>query len=225
MPGTKSATIQSTIDNNLVRPTDRRRTPRSTAAKTAIAARLTTEQTTELVAKTRAGCFEAETALFQSHRPLLLAIAHKYGLNEQDCADVVQRAWLKAREALPSLRSDDRFRQWIAAIARNEALRTIRFTNRETSCATDELEGQVAWDPDAELIRNEALGAMRHAVQQLESTDKTLLRLLFVEGKSYRQTADELGCATGCIGPNRGRMLKRLRNLMQDVEQLAPVAV
>ena len=201
--------------------TNSRTTTTAGAAPPAPDHRPTGDELRRLVRAARSGDTDAETRLFRCHQRLLLGIARNHGLDEHDCADVAQRTWLKAREALPGLRSDDRFKQWIATIARNEAIRTIRHHSRETSRPTDEMDGEVVWDPDADLIASEAASTLRQALTRLGADDRRLIRLLFVEQKSYRQTAAELGCSTGCIGPNRGRMLDRLRGLLDQPDLVA----
>ena len=105
--------------------------PRSGNRGTTRAPSTTGHDLTTMVAAARNGCPTAEAALYDHHRPMVTAVARRHGLDEHQCADVVQRAWLKARQNLPGLRRDDRFGPWLAAIARNESVSVIRSTAKE----------------------------------------------------------------------------------------------
>lgn len=171
--------------------------------------------TAELVSAARNGCAAAETTLYDHHRPMVVKVARRHGLDDHQCADVVQRSWLKARQGLDGLRRDDRFGPWLAAIARNESISMIRSTSREVGFPEHDLADDHEGAPDRHLMQIEERGMLRAAITHLDPGERELVRLLFVEGLAYQQVAAMLGKPMGSIGPTRGRVLRRLRRLIE----------
>lgn len=172
--------------------------------------------TAELVAAARNGCLAAETSLYDHHRPMVVKVARRHGLDEHQCADVVQRAWLKARQGLDGLRRDDRFGPWLAAIARNESISMIRSTSREVGLPEHDLADDGERSPDRHVMKTEEQGMLRAAMTHLDPGERELVRLLFEEDLAYQQVAKVLGKPMGSIGPTRGRVLRRLRYLIES---------
>jgi len=171
--------------------------------------------TAQLVSAARNGCAAAETTLYDHHRPMVVKVARRHGLDDHQCADVVQRSWLKARQGLDGLRRDDRFGPWLAAIARNESISMIRSTSREVGFPDHDLADDAEGAPDRLLMQTEERGMLRAAMTHLDPGERELVRLLFVEGMAYQQVAKVLGKPMGSIGPTRGRVLRRLRHLIE----------
>ena len=167
-----------------------------------------------LVAATRRGCGRAETDLYDHYRPMVEAVAHRHGLDDHGSADVVQRSWLKARQGLSGLRRDDRFGPWLAAIARNESINLIRTQSREVGLPETDLVDEHLGGLDGLLVADEEHRRVHDALAHLDPADRELIRLLFEEGRNYRDVARALDRPMGSIGPTRARVLRRLRALM-----------
>ncbi|MEL6984327.1 MAG: sigma-70 family RNA polymerase sigma factor, partial [Actinomycetota bacterium] len=135
-----------------------------------------------LVAAARTGCANAETDLYDQHLAMLTKVARRHGLDEHQCADVVQRSWLKARQGLDGLRRDDRFGPWLAAIARNESISMLRASAREVGFPDHDLADDRTASPDRHLVRAEEWAMLRAAMARLDPADRELVRLLFEEG-------------------------------------------
>jgi RNA polymerase sigma factor (sigma-70 family) len=102
---------------------------------------------------------------------------------------------------------------WLAATARNEAIRTLRRSARFAP-----LEDDVDWPDelqpplDARLVEAERDAALTAAFASLPERCRRLLRLLIAdEGLSYEEVAAVLGVPIGTVGPTRARCLDRLR--------------
>lgn len=173
------------------------------------------DRAVDLVVRARRGCQEAEAELFQSHYSRLLAIARNNGLSSDESADAVQRTWIKARSSLDKLRDDRCFKSWISTIARNEAISLLRVRNREAAAPVEVIDTSFVVDSDASMISREEADYLRVAVARLGREDRRLLKLLFEDRKDYRQIAEELSCPIGSIGPTRGRILARLRHMVE----------
>ncbi len=72
--------------------------------------------------------------------------------NDEDCAETIQNAILKAYQKLNILRSDQYFKTWLTRIVTNECYLIIRHAQRYVS-----LEDYPGWDADAVEAAEEAL--------------------------------------------------------------------
>jgi RNA polymerase sigma factor (sigma-70 family) len=179
-----------------------------------------------LVRAASAGDDEAWRALIQRYDGLIGAVCRKYRISDADAADVKQTTWMRAFEHLDRLQHPERIGAWLATVARRESLRALRNNARVYPSEDDFLHRQPdpSAIPDARLVADERVAAVRGAVVNLTQRDRTLLGLLFTEPRpSYDEIARALQIPIGSIGPTRGRALARVRR-HADVAGLAAAA-
>ena len=74
----------------------------------------------QLVAKAKAGDFEAFNELINTHKQKIYALAIKLAGNNQDAEDIVQDTLLKAIDKIDQFREEASFGTWLYSIALNE---------------------------------------------------------------------------------------------------------
>ncbi len=183
------------------------------ARKTSTVARTTNEgrSNDELVAMVLAGDRDAEAALFARHHGFMRGIASVANLPVYEWDDCIHNSWERAMRSLGKLREVRAFKSWLATIARNEAVTMHRRRNREQPSDTIDLDEPIEIDLDRNMVLGDQRRALITALATLDSADRQLIDLLFVQGQPYKTVADEIGCRIGSIGPTRGRALSRLR--------------
>ena len=125
--------------------------------------------------------------------------------------DAVQEAWSIAWRRLKTLREPDRLRQWLVAIAANEARQILRRQRRVTLTElraerpNDDDEGSRLWSGRMDL---------RNALSRLSAGDRELLALRYVAGFD----SSELSRITG-ISPSgtRARLQRLLATLRTEL--------
>lgn len=167
------------------------------------------------------GSETAWSALWERYGPLVKATARRAGCSDEEAREVVQRVGLVAVRKLATLEDGGKLGGWLAAIARNQSLVTIR----ERSC-------HVPLDPETSvpdlaadelLERAQRLAEVRQAFLTLEPRCQRILqRLDLSEGQSYAAVAEDEGLATSSIGPIRRRCLQRLREILLAVSRSQP---
>lgn len=172
----------------------------------------------ELIESVAAGDGEAEGRLFDRHQALMFDIARTSGLPADEVADCVQSSWVKAVHKLPQLRNPDRFAAWLAAITRNQARSQLRLHRRVTMTDNETLDLKVDCHAARFVVDQEDRRRLRAAIRRLDERDRLLIKLLFVEQRSYQEIAQLLGWSMGSIGPSRARMLRRLRNAFDELD-------
>lgn len=137
----------------------------------------------------------------------VLAIASQgYGLRGSDAEDVFQEVFARVWERLPTLRSDDAVRPWIAQLTRRCCVDRIRQGSRDVP--TDEPPEDVADSVLEEL--DEALD-VREALTRLTPECREILDRFFARDESYRTIGDGLSLPQGTIASRISRCLGKLR--------------
>jgi RNA polymerase sigma-70 factor (ECF subfamily) len=120
-----------------------------------------------------------------------------------EAEDLTQEVFLKAMERIGTLRDDDTFGGWLAAIARNMAKDSLRRGKRWVPLLRD-FWVRPACDPDA----RRALDAIR----KLPECYRETLTLRFVEGMTGPEIAGRTGLTEDSVRVNLHRGLKLLRS-------------
>src|SRR5229473_8295929 len=91
-----------------------------------------------LVAKARAGDSQAFTDLVNQYQRKIYRLAKHITQNDEDAEDVLQDAFLKAYQHLPTFQGNSRFYTWLVRIAVNEALMKLRKRKSDRTVPLDE---------------------------------------------------------------------------------------
>lgn len=112
--------------------------------------------------------------------------------NDEDCADAIQNAILKAYQKLNTLRNDQYFKTWLTRIVINECYLIIRHTQRYVS-----LEDYPGWDADTVRAAEENLMTEESEVMlelmQLDEKYRLPIVLHEIEGYSAREIGKIMG--------------------------------
>jgi RNA polymerase sigma factor (sigma-70 family) len=165
----------------------------------------------------------AWSALIGRYKRLIFSFPIRYGATPQDASDVFQAVCVKLCRELPRLRKVDSVRSWLMTISSHEAFHWRRRQNWRTHREGTEL---AETQPDTTALPAELLELaereqrIRDAIARLSPRCQQLLQCLFFEQPTvpYAEIARRLGVATGSIGFFRGRCLKQLRVLLEDLD-------
>ena len=177
----------------------------------------------EVVRAAADGDAEAWDALVARFEGLVWAVARAHRLSDVDAADVSQTTWLRLAEHLHRLRDPERVGGWLAATARNEALRTLR---RSSRCIPVDVDFDTALPErapaaDRRILTEERDARLWEAFDALPDPCRALLRALIADpAPSYAEVSAALGMPIGSIGPRRSRCLEGLRG-RTDPDDLA----
>jgi RNA polymerase sigma factor (sigma-70 family) len=172
-----------------------------------------------LVARAVDGDERAWNQLVERYSSLLWSVCRRFGLSEQDGADVAQTVWLRLVEHLTDLRSAAALPGWIVTTTRRECVLVLRGRGRQRAAGwpVDEVEAlpdDTAPTVDDALLAAERDAVVRDSLAQLDCRCRDLLRLLVADPPvPYARIATVLAMPVSSIGPTRGRCLKRLRGM------------
>jgi RNA polymerase sigma-70 factor (ECF subfamily) len=168
------------------------------------------------------GSSEAFRLLVERHRARLFSIAVGMLSSEDQAADAVQEAFLKAYRALGHYRGGA-FGAWLRRILVNECLSALR--ERHTYLSLEELDGDLAAptrSPEAECLAHAEIEAIRAAMRSLPAHYRSALVLRVMEEMSYREIAELLEVPVSTVETwiHRGRL--RMKAMLSEVGDAAP---
>lgn len=129
--------------------------------------------------------------------------------SRQDAEDAAQEAVTRAWQSGRRCAAAHNPRQWVARVARNEALRIGgRVSNRRR--AESALLGEVGEAVDDEAVSG-TREALHEALRRLPVRDRELVRLRYVEDLQYSIIAERLGMPLGTVKVRLHRLHAALR--------------
>ncbi len=176
-----------------------------------------------LVSECLKGNEQAWEALIDKYKNLIYSVLIKYHATREDAADLFQAVCLELFSELSNLRKVESLRSWLITVTVHKAFHWKRKRKRRSEVELGEGEPEDSGEivaPPAELVEKvEREQIVRDAVAHLPPRCNEMIRLLFYEHPPipYSELAQRLGLATGSIGFIRGRCLKRLQKLLEDM--------
>ncbi|HTJ43136.1 MAG TPA: sigma-70 family RNA polymerase sigma factor [Kofleriaceae bacterium] len=189
----------------------------------------------ELVDAARAGDREAFRALFERYHRRAYSLAFGVVHNADDALDVVQDAFIKAHKYLDKFEGTSSFYTWLYRIVMNLAIdhlrkhrksRAVDFSDttvQENDAAVgdeDLLPKILGGNPGRALVDKEIRGRIEAALAELSDNHRAVLVMRELEGLSYEEMAQVMGCSKGTIMSRlfhaRRNMQKRLLDLIEN---------
>jgi RNA polymerase sigma-70 factor (ECF subfamily) len=129
-------------------------------------------------------------------------------------AEAAQRAWVKAWLRLATLREPEKIHAWLCAIAANEARAVVGKRRRVTIVPLD-VAVELGHD-QREFTSATSDVDLERALSRLSPEDRALLGLRYVAGLNSNELAASLHLTPSGTRARLGRLLKRLREELND---------
>lgn len=147
-----------------------------------------------------AGEAEGFTMLVRKYQDRVLNIVYSLIGQDRESEDIAQEVFLKVYHSLKSFRKRCQFSTWLYRIVVNT---TYDFLRRRKHLISDELAMEkIATsydDPQDALLRREKEAILKKALANVPLKYRTALVLKDIEGLSYSQIAQVLGCRIGTV--------------------------
>jgi len=176
---------------------------------------LSDEEVAELV---RSKDQELYRELVRRFQDKLLRYATYIVHDENQAADVVQEAFIKAFVNLKGFNTNKKFSSWIYRIVHNEAINQLKRSKKITPLSSHRwLEGKIKSDTNLEsdFLRKEKEENIRRSLEKLPLKYSEPLALFYFEEKPYDEISDILRVPMGTVGTRISRGKKLLRGLLE----------
>jgi RNA polymerase sigma-70 factor, ECF subfamily len=177
-----------------------------------------------LLERAASGDGDAFGALVRLHQDTVYRYLLALTRDEEDALDLAQNTFLKAFRGLARYRRDAPFRNWLLAIARNEARTRFTVNARRKEEPLDrrvELEG-TGPDPEEAALRSREVARVRQALATLPEKQRMSVALRLFEGLSYREIGEATGSTEGTARVNYHHGIRRLRDQLEKAPTDGP---
>lgn len=176
-----------------------------------------------LIARCRAGDSAGYAELVLLHQDAIYNTLYRLLGDQEDARDAAQDTFLKAYRSLRRFRGESRFATWLYRIAINTGLSVRRSRKAGVRLVSFSSAGGAngSFDPPSAIGEASEAASMSEQAQMaqeglmmLEAEQRRIIVLHDVNGCSYAEIADILGCASGTVKSRLHRARMRLRRVV-----------
>lgn len=185
-----------------------------------------------LVERAQRGEKKAFELLVSKYQRKLARLLSRFIKDPTEVEDVAQEAFIKAYRALPSFRGDSAFYTWLYRIGINTAKNYLVANGRRATVSLN-IGGDDGEDlpdfgeqipdfntPDTELMNRQIVDAVNRVVDKLPEELRTAISLREMEGMSYEDIAQVMGCPIGTV---RSRIFRAREAIAAELKPLIDV--
>jgi RNA polymerase sigma-70 factor (ECF subfamily) len=177
----------------------------------------------ELIARCQQGDLDAFEPLVAKYRERVWRLAYQVLRDREEAWDVAQEAFVRAYQSIREFRGQSAFYTWLFRIVVNLATDRLRQQSARARAFGGEAVTQEEWErtaadsgspPDQQASRAEERERIGQALDALPPHHRAIIILSDIEGLSYREIAQVLGCPMGTVMSRLHNARKRLRALL-----------
>lgn len=196
---------------------------------------LTTERDIDqlLVERVQRGDKRAFELLVIKYQRKLMRLVSRLVRDQAEAEDVVQEAFIKAYRALPQFRGDAAFYTWLYRIGINTAKNYLVTQGRRAPTSTDvDAEEAETFDegerlrdintPESMLATKQIAETVNLAMNALPEELRMAITLREIEGLSYDDIAEMMGCPIGTV---RSRIFRAREAIAEKLRPLLGTAI
>ena len=170
----------------------------------------------------REGDLDAFNCLVERYQAAAYTVALHTLRDPDQAADATQDAFISAYRAIGQQRGGS-FRGWLMRIVVNACLDLRRREKRRPASSLEavvEQIGEAPWadaaseNPESIALSRETAEAIQAALAELPEEQRLAIVLVDVQGFSYEEAAQALGCAVGTVRSRLARGRLRVRDLL-----------
>lgn len=177
------------------------------------------------------GNADAFSALYESTQNNMYYLALKYMKNPDDAKDVLQDAYIKAWQSLPTLKDPEHFPAWLGRIVANTAKnmlvkkKTDLFSELEKENEDgDEFVFQIedentSYQPELNYTQKETQILVRELIDSLSDEQRFCILMYHLEGQSIKEIAETLDVSENTVKSRLNYGRKALKNKAEELKK------
>ncbi len=184
-----------------------------------------------LIQDAQNGDVNAYNTLVLHYQDLAYNVAYRIMGEPDGAADATQEGFISAYRALNRFRGGS-FKAWLLRIVTNACYDELRRRKRRPKASLDALYVEDPTpsnanpapieQPEAYATRMDLQEAILECLQDLPEDQRAVAILSDIEGFSYDEIGDSVGCALGTVKSRLSRARAKLRDCLQGFAELLP---
>ncbi len=184
----------------------------------------------EKVRDAQAGDREAFDYLVERHKDIVYAVAYRFAKDPDLALDLSQNAFIRAYRGIKSFRGKSSFSTWLYRITMNTCIDYTRKKARSVDslavpeevaeyAGSEPIVASLPREPGADALSSELGEQIQKAIDLLPEYHKSVFVLYEIEGLSYKEIADVVGCSIGTVMSRLHYARKKLRSMLAPYVQ------
>ena len=175
----------------------------------------------ELISRCQHGDQDALKGIFDQYHKKVYRIAYGVVRQREEALDIVQEVFIKLFRSIKNFKGKSHFYTYLYRMTMNTAIDHTRKMRRQPPMNREE-DGMVQLSDDAEkrpdriLAHKELEERVRLAMDKLPPEQKAALIFREVEGLSYQEMAEAMGCSIGTVMSRLHYGRKKIQELLKD---------
>lgn len=187
----------------------------------------------KLIKKAQKGDADAFEKIISEYQNVVYSIAYRYADNAEDAADMSQEIFLKMFRNINTFQFKSKLSTWIYRVATNTCIDLAKKTknDRNTYSIDDGYENsdgetkynEIADDssqPDIAVENGEIRDVINMAISRLSDDYRLVIILRDIQGLSYDEISEIVGCSVGTVKSRISRGRKNLREILFEDREL-----
>ena len=181
----------------------------------------------QLVERVQRGDKTAFDLLVRKYQFRLAKLVSRYVSDRAEVEDVTQEAFIKAYRALKGFRGESAFYTWLYRIGVNTAKNYLIGQGRRPPSIDVDAEDAEYFDGDSELkdsatperlmVKDEVERTVFEAIEKLPEDLRTAIVLREIDGLSYEEIAETMGCPVGTVRSRIFRAREAVQNKLKPL--------
>ena len=180
---------------------------------------------TEMISRCQQGDQEALKEIFDNYHKKVYRIAYGVVRQREEALDVVQEVFIKLFRSIKNFKGRSHFYTYLYRMVMNTAIDHKRKAGKQFMSSLNE-EGSFEPPDEAEkgperiLLQKELEERVNLAMDKLPAEQKAALIFRDVEGLSYQEMAEAMGCSIGTVMSRLHYGRKRMQESLKDYVKL-----
>jgi RNA polymerase sigma-70 factor (ECF subfamily) len=180
---------------------------------------------TEMISRCQRGDQEALKEVFDKYNKKVYRIAYGVVRQREEALDIVQEVFIKLFHSIKNFKGKSHFYTYLYRMVMNTAIDHARKTGKQIISSLDQ-EGSFQPSDDLEkgperiLLQKELEERVKLAMDKLPAEQRAALIFRDVEGLSYQEMAETMGCSIGTVMSRLHYGRKRMQELLKDYVEL-----
>jgi len=179
----------------------------------------------EMISRCQQGDQEASKEIFDKYNKKVYRIAYGVVRQREEALDIVQEVFIKLFRSIKNFKGKSHFYTYLYRMVMNTAIDHARKTGKQFISSLDE-EGsfepsdELEKGPERILLQKELEERVKLAMEKLSAEQRAALIFRDVEGLSYQEMAEAMGCSIGTVMSRLHYGRKRVQELLKDYVEL-----
>jgi RNA polymerase sigma-70 factor (ECF subfamily) len=180
---------------------------------------------TEMISRCQKGDQEALKEIFDKYHKKVYRIAYGVVRHREEALDIVQEVFIKLFRSIKNFKGKSLFYTYLYRMVMNTAIDHARKTGKQFISSLDE-EGsfepsdELEKGPERILLQKELEERVKGAMEKLPAEQRAALIFRDVEGLSYQEMAEAMGCSIGTVMSRLHYGRKRIQELLKDYVEI-----